>query len=98
METCAGCGALGLGPAVRTRNPVDPEPFMAPAWWCHVDGRGPRQAAAERGGPAADTYGTRAGTRRAGRKVGKPAVNHDGCPKGSVEKTLDSGWQSQGTE
>ena len=42
--------------------------------------------------------GIRAGTCRAGRKVGKPAVNHDGCPKGSIEKTLDSGWQSLGTE
>lgn len=31
METCAGCGALGLGPAVRIGNTVDPEPFMAPA-------------------------------------------------------------------
>ena len=29
---------------------------MAPAWWCHVDGQGPRQAAAERRGPAVDTY------------------------------------------
>lgn len=95
VEICTGWSALGLRSALRTGDPIDPEPCGGPACRCHRQARTEVGRSGEQRASLGRWSTSGLGDDSAGRKMGEPLAKA-GWPKRPLEETLDSGWQSLG--